>query len=132
MATALQIISRALRLCRVLDAGMAAPADDSQDALSTLNSMLAEWHEAGIGLPDYSLSSLTDTLATDAADVEAIAYQLALRVAPEYGVELSPQIIGIGEQAMGRLRLRYFQPGCSDFSELPRKEYGFNITTGDY
>lgn len=105
--TASSIISRSLRLLRVLDAGEAMEANDAQDALETLNAMLAEWHEAGIGLPDYSLATLTTKLATDAADREAIAYELALRLAPEYGVSLSPEMAAVGQRAMFRLRSRY-------------------------
>lgn len=129
--TAIQIIGRALRLIGVIDANEAIEANIAQDALETLNGMLAEWHEAQIGLPDYSLATVTDTLATDAADREAIAYQLAIRVAPEYGRSLSPEAAVIAESSMARLRLRYFQPGTSDLSELPSRVTTFNIETGD-
>src|SRR4249919_1074228 len=132
MATASQIIRRALRLIGALNPTQAMKAQDAQDALETLNAMLAEWHEAQIGLPDYSLSALTDTLASDVADREAIAYQLAIRVAPEYGLDIPPAVGVMAEQTMGRLRLRYFQPGSSDLSELPAVRAGFNIVTGDY
>ena len=127
--TASDIIKRALRICRVADSNAALDENDAADALATLNAMLAEWHEAEIGLPDYSFSSLTDVLASDAADREAIAYELAARVAPEYGVSLSREAAGVGLASISRLRLRYFQPGRSDFSELPRKAYCYNIET---
>ena len=130
MATASQIIRRALRLIGAMDASEALQANDAQDALETLNAMLAEWHEAQIGLPDYNLSSITDTLATDAADREAIAYQLAIRVAPEYERDIPPAVGVMAEQTMARLRLRYFQPGTADFSELPSRCVTFNIETG--
>jgi hypothetical protein len=114
-----------------VDAYTSVDPNDAADALQTLNAMLAEWHEAEIGLPDYSLASLTDELASDAADREAIAYQLAVRVAPEYGLEI-PQAVGVmAEQTMARLRLRYFQPGTADFSELPQVCRAFNIETGE-
>lgn len=109
MATASQIIRRALRILTVIDSHEALDANDAQDALETLNAMLAEWHEAGIGLPDYSLASITDTLASDAADREAIAYELALRLAPEYGRSVAPEIAAVGRSAMFRLRSRYLQ-----------------------
>lgn len=132
MATASQIIRRALRLIGAMDASQALTPNDAQDCLETLNAMLAEWHEAQIGLPDYSLSSITDTLATDAADREAIAYQLAVRVAPEYGLQVPPAVGVMAETTMARLRLRYFQPGKTDLTELPHLSYTFNIVTGDY
>lgn len=129
MATAQDIINRALRLCRVLDAGEAAEAEDSTDALDTLNAMIAEWHFAEIGLPDYSLASLTTELASDAADREAIAYQLAIRMAPEYVVELSPAAVALASETMQRLRLRYFQPGVAA-SDLPGRRGRYDIEAG--
>lgn len=105
--TASQIIRRALRILTVLDSQTAMDANDAQDALETLNALLAEWHEAHMGLPDYSLPSLTDTLASDAADREAIAYELALRLAPEYGRSLPPEAAAAGRASLFRLRSRY-------------------------
>lgn len=128
--TAEDIIKRALRLCRVVDAYTAVEPNDAADALGTLNAMLAEWHEAEIGLPDYSLASLTTELASDAADREAIAYQLAARLAPEYGAQLSPMVAEVAAGTMARLRLRYFQPGCVDFDQLPSNRAYFNIEIG--
>lgn len=131
MADGYSIVNRALRLCRVVDAGSAATAEDGQDALDTLNAMLAEWHEAGIGVPDYSLATLGTSLASDVADREAIAYALAERLAPEYGQDLPPLALRLAVESMSRLRLRYFQPGASDFSELPSQVRPFDITNGD-
>lgn len=128
--TAGDIIKRALRLARVIDAYTALDANDAADALDTLNAMLAEWHEAEIGLPDYSFADLTTELASDAADREAIAYQLAARLAPEYGAALPPIVAQIADGTMARLRLRYFQPGCVQFDDLPRKRSYFNIEIG--
>lgn len=130
MATAQTIINRALRLCRVLDSNIAATANECQDALEVLNAMLAEWHEAGVGLPDYSMASLSTALGSDSADSDAVAYQLAIRLAPEYGKELTPLTLGMAESSMARLRLRYFQPGDA-VVELPSATHSFNITTGD-
>jgi hypothetical protein len=132
MTTASQIIRRALRLIGAIDASESLGANDAQDCLETLNAMLAEWHEAQIGLADYNLSSITDTLSTDAADRDAIAYQLAIRVAPEYGLPIAPEVGVMAAEAMGRLRLRYFQPGNTDLSDLPHVCRTFNIVTGDY
>jgi tail accessory factor len=131
MTTAIQIISRALRLIGVADAAEAIEANDAQDALETLNAMLAEWHEAEIGLPDYALATTETELASDAADREAIAYQLALRIAPEYGKTVQAEFVVAAETTMARLRLRYFQPGCTDFRELPSRRLSFNIETGE-
>ena len=128
--TAAKIIRRALLLIDVADAAEALEAGEFADSLDVLNAMLAEWHEAGIGLQDYAITSLTDSLATDLADVEAIAYQLALRLAPEYGAVPSPAVVDMAHSLFARMRLRYFQPGVADFSELPCTRSTFNITVG--
>lgn len=113
MATALQIINRATRLLGVKDAVENLEGEVSSDCFDVLNAMLAEWYEADIGVPDYSFATLSTDLASDAADSEAIAYQLALRIAPEFEVTPSARMERSAEEAMGRLRLRYFQPGTA-------------------
>jgi hypothetical protein len=108
MATANDLIARAMRLIGAIDPNQALEANMAQDALDTLNAMLAEWHEAGIGLPEYQLTSLFDTLSTDNADREAISYQLALRIAPEYGLAPSELVFRQAMESFYRLRSRYF------------------------
>ena len=132
MATAYQIVRRALKLATVIDAQESIDANDAADALESLNGLLAEWHFAGIGLPDYSLATLETELSSDAADRDALAYALAERIAPEYGKELSPLIMKSASESMSRLRLRYFQPGKTRFAELPGAcRQSFNIETGE-
>jgi hypothetical protein len=126
-----QPIRRALRIMGVIASGETPQASDVQDALDTLNALLAEWHVAGIGIPDYSVATEAAAMTTDVADREAIAYALAFRMAPEYGFEPTPAQVAAGEEAFARLRLRYFQPGRSDFSELPCPTHNFNIVTGE-
>jgi hypothetical protein len=129
MATALDIIKRALRIAKVIEAAETPEAEDSQDALETLNALLAEMYEAGIGLPDYSLASLTTELASDAADREAMAYQLAYRLVGEYGTQMAPTDAELVVSTMGRLRLRYFQPGRVD-AALPSTRTAYDIDNG--
>jgi hypothetical protein len=119
MATGLTLVRRALRLARVIASGDTPRAATIQDALSVLNSMLAEWHKSGINLPDYRIASEASTLTMDDGDVEAVAHQLAIRILPEYGREPSLTLAANSAEAMSRLRLRYFQPGKTDLSELP-------------
>lgn len=129
MATAQTIINRALRLAKVIDSQGAADSSEAQDALDVLNAMLAEWHEAEVGLPEYSLADLTTALATDAADTEAIAHALAMRLSGEYGTEMSPITVEIANSTMARLRLRYFQPGVIS-SDLPWPQQNYDIEAG--
>jgi hypothetical protein len=129
MATALQVINRAMRLLAVKDSFNSLSAEESADSLEVLNALLAEMHEAEIGLPDYSFAELTTELASDAADREALAYALALRMAPEFGVDVRPEFLTSAAESMSRLRLRYFQPGTVSFAELPGECSTYNIQT---
>ena len=129
MATALQIISRALRVIGVLDAQTTASAEEARDALEALNTMIAEWHEADIGLPDYVLATYTEELASDSADLTAVTLSLAERIAPEYGRELPVTAQKTLTEAMQRLRLRYFQPGTVSTAEMPGECSTYNIQT---
>lgn len=119
MATALQIITRALVKRTALGAGQVASDEDAADALYELASMLAEWHVAGIGLPQYSPGTLTTATDFDDADRAAVEGQLALRLT-DYGIPLSGEAIQAANDSFSLLRLRYFQPGQQNFDELPQ------------
>lgn len=123
MATALQIITRALVKRQALAAGQQASAEDAADALYELTSMLAEWHVAQIGLPQYTPGNLTTQTDFDDADRAAVEGQLAKRLT-DYGLPLSDEAVQMADEAFARLRLRYFQPGVQNFDELP-------VATGD-
>jgi hypothetical protein len=91
MATAHDLISRAFREIGVLAQGETAAAQEATDALAKLNSMIAGWKRRSVDL-DIAPLSLTTTFAlpVDApigADeaVEAVVWNLAARLAPEYG-----------------------------------------------
>jgi hypothetical protein len=130
MATANDIVRRALRACGVLDAHAETPAREGTDALGVLNALLAEWYEAEVGLPEYTLAALTTTTVLDAADREAVALQLAKRIAGEYGYAISPQDEANAISAWSRLALRYFQPTPA-ITDLPSPAYRFNVETGE-
>jgi hypothetical protein len=122
-------IRRALRIMGVIASGETPQAEDVADVLATLNALLAEWHVAEIGIPDYSVATEAATMSTDVADREAIAYQLAFRMAPEYGFEPTQSQVAAGAEAWARLCLRYFQPGVVD-AALPSTRHGYNIDAG--
>lgn len=131
MATALSLINRALRLIKVKQLGQTLPAEEANDALAVLNSVLAEMYESDIRLPDYAIATPQTDLTLDAADFEAMAYLLGQRLWPEYKQgPMPPAFDDAGSQAMSRLRHRYFQPGTVDFRELPGSHQPFDINNG--
>jgi hypothetical protein len=120
------VIRRALRICGVIASGETPEASDVADALDTFNVLLAEWHEADIGIPDYTVETESSTMTTDLADRDALAYKLALRIGPEYGYEPSPSQMMEGDAAWARLALRYFQPKQVD-AALPTSANRYHI-----
>lgn len=131
--TATELVHRALRLIGVVGAGEAAEAEDAADALDALNSLFAEWRGSDIFILDYDVENLASELTIDRADRDSVAYQLALRLAPEYGKTLSAEHRVAMDESFSRLRLRYFQPGEADLTELPRaagQRHGYDIERG--
>lgn len=118
MAQAIDVIQRALRLLGVAQTGEALQAEVAADALSVFNSLLAEWY-GFIAVPEYSITAITSTLTIDDGDKEALAYQLALRLAPEFSVTLPQEFALVAQESMARLRTRYFTVGTVNFDELP-------------
>ncbi len=96
MATARDFVTRALRLLRVIGAGDAPTADEATDALATFNEMLAAWQIDGLdlGLPVLALG---DEVLVPAPYEMALRYNLAVKLASEFGAGLTPEIVGVAE-----------------------------------
>ena len=97
MATVQDIVSRSLRLLRVLDANAAPKAQDMADAIVALNSMMQRWEADGTALGWSPVANPADTLPAPIEAEEAISYSLAVRLRPEYGATLDPDVIGIAQ-----------------------------------
>ncbi|WDS36237.1 packaged DNA stabilization gp4 family protein [Pseudoxanthomonas sp.] len=117
--TATSLVRRSLRLIGALDASESPTAEDMTDAIDTLQALFAELRGSDIMIPDYAVDGPDDELSIDLADREAIAAQLALRLAPEYGLSLSAEAAAAARESWTRFMHRYFQAGKTDFSELP-------------
>jgi hypothetical protein len=110
MATALDVISRALRLIGSLDGGGVPTAEQAQDGLTALQAMLGEWETRGV-----RLGSVVDTTYTTASTipvpithVQALAFNLAVVIAPEYGAGAALQpIVPQAERAFRMLQAQY-------------------------
>lgn len=85
MALVSVIVNRALRLLSVLDVNSAPEAEDEQTAIAALNAMCTRWEANGLAMGWRNVSAPDDTLPAPDEAHEALAYNLALRLAPEYG-----------------------------------------------
>lgn len=88
MATALDVITRALKKLRVISSGETPTSDEADDCVDALNDMLSEWRIDGIDLAPTTLAT-TDTLDVPADHLNAVVLNLALRVGGMFGAELS-------------------------------------------
>ena len=89
---AIKLIARSLRLLRVLDANEAPEAEDAQTALEALNQMMRRWEADGVSLGWNTIAAVTDELPIPEEAEEAVTFNLAVKLRPEYGVALDPDV----------------------------------------
>jgi hypothetical protein len=131
MTTATQLISRSLRLLSVLDPNTPASSVDIETGITALNSMLSRWEANGLAVGWASVTLGTDTVPLPAEAEEAVVYQLALRLRPEYGAALDPDVIGRAREALAELRRdRLVFAPLKGVSDLPSGGH-WNITTDE-
>lgn len=107
MATALEVITRALRKVRAYGAGETVSAEDAEDCLTALNDMLAGWAINGIDIAHVALD-FSDELDVPDDHLEAIKLSLAERIASDFGAEISPVDAAIADQGRAALRAYHF------------------------
>ena len=103
MAQVQTIVNRALRLLGMLDANESPEAVDTQTAIEALNALLVRWEADGVSLGWSAVASGSDTLPAPPEAEMAIAYNLAVVLRPEYGVQLAPDVIGMARDGLSRL-----------------------------
>jgi hypothetical protein len=102
MATARSIITRAMRKLKILAGGEDPTSDEADDCLDALNQMLSEWRIDGIDLAHVDLV-LTDEVDVPASHRNAIVLNLALRIADDFGAQITPSLAN--EASNGRAAL---------------------------
>lgn len=115
------IIRRALRIVRT--AGGLPDTVSMAGALESLNAMLRRWEANGISLGWQDAVAITTANILPAEATEAVAYNLALTLAPEYGVALGQDIFACARDGkaflMGDIAL---SDGFRLSYDLPRAE----------
>ncbi len=111
---ALKLISRAMRIIRVLDADEAPEAKAAEDALEVLNQMLMRWEADRISLGWSELDDVSDELPLPAESLEAVTYNLASQLAVEYGVATDGKVEAMADNGYKALLRDVFT--SSDFT----------------
>ena len=112
MATVKKVVKRALRLLAVTESGETPEHDEFADALDALNSMLSSWELKSIPLNHVELK-IGDTLAYPENHTDPITYNLAIYLAPEYGVTASLEVIAIADAGFAALQNYYCDPSAA-------------------
>jgi hypothetical protein len=107
MTTYRDIVNQALRELGVLHGAEVAGAEEGESGLTALNQMLNSWVFDGIDLEHITATNLTDTLPYPDDHHSAFAYNLALRLSPQYGVEPSRMLMSLAIDGYRQLQNRY-------------------------
>tara|TARA_R100000231_G_scaffold20132_2_gene19855 strand:- start:195 stop:599 length:405 start_codon:yes stop_codon:yes gene_type:complete len=120
MATSQEIIDRATSLLRVRTSGVTFSTDDANknaDVFIAFKNMLNEFGEDGlVNIPEPS--SLTATLDIPAGSVRGLAYNLAVEVAAEFGLDPTPIVFEIAKETKDRLESEITLDMSIDASDL--------------
>lgn len=98
------IINRALRLLAVLDAAEAAEGEDAATAIEALNAMCGRWEANGLAMGWQPVDNPDDDLPAPDEAAEALAFNLAVRLAPEYNASLRADILAQADRFLMELR----------------------------
>lgn len=113
MATALDVITRAMRLIGALAEGEAPSAAQASDALVSLQGLLGEWETRGLRLGsvvDVTYAT-ADTINVPITHINALTYGLAVSLVPEYGAQAAMQTLApLAERSFDALLTQYTQP----------------------
>ena len=102
--TAGQVIKAAFQKILVQASEADLVASEYQDAIMTLNMLMADWESEGISLAYTTVVDLTDTLTVPDGAINGIVNNLALELAPEYDVTPSPLLVTSAASSMKTVR----------------------------
>jgi hypothetical protein len=130
MTQAIDILRDALGHLRVQDADAPVQEVDARDGLRALNMMVRRWEANGLALGWSDVAAPEDALPLPAEAEEAVGYNLALRLASRYGVDVSPDIAVLARDGLSALRRDRMvaAPLSPDAGEYG----GYNIRTDGY
>ena len=106
MATPNQIVTRALRRLRVIPSGGTPSAEDLSDGTEALTAMINAWEAEGL---------TGDVLPLDARFEQGVVAMLAKRLAPEFGVEVDPDLRQDAKEGWDQISAAFFAVPASRF-----------------
>lgn len=107
MSSSAQIVQRALKRLRLLQPGETPSAEDAADGLAALNAMIAGWQADGL--------EVTGDVPLAARFEEGVVALLAVRLAPDYGMDAPGQVLADAQTGLQRLQAAFFTVPTSQF-----------------
>ena len=104
-----ELINGTLRLLGVYQTGEAPTAQESKDALEALNLMLNSWVIQGVNL-GYPTLTLQELVPYQDWHLPCFRYNLAIELAPEYGIQINPALAKRAEETFRAVQARYSEP----------------------
>jgi|TARA_Y100001973_G_C5190558_1_gene330694 hypothetical protein len=131
MATSQTIIDQATSLLRVRTSGVTFSTDDSAknaDVFISLKNMINEFAEDGlINIP--APSAVGDTLDIPDGSVRGLAYNLAVEVAAEFGLDPAPVVFEIAKETKDRLESEITLDLSLNASDLRWAQKSYEVNT---
>lgn len=106
MTTARTLVERSLRLIRVTASEETPSAAEITDGLASFNDMVSGFESQGIKL-GFADIALDDDLPLEERFHEAIKYLLGVRMASEYGTDISPEVAIIAQNGLSFLQTHF-------------------------
>jgi hypothetical protein len=132
MATARDVVSRALRLVGVAASDVPVDATDAANGLEALNSMLRGWEARGVYVghdTDYTLNSTFETGLLPDRYRDPTTYLLAEALAIEYGRPLTMSLSKRISESWKTISANYLSPVNLDVDDglkrMPSQRWGF-------
>lgn len=103
MTTVASLVRTALLHLRVTPAAQPVKPQDMADGIDALNQMLVRWEADGISLGWHEVSNPSEDLPVPAEAVEAVGYNLAVKLRARYGVDIDPDVVEFAREGLSRL-----------------------------
>lgn len=134
MASVGSIVARSLRLIAVIDAQEDVNDKDFQTAIEALNAMMVRVEADGLALGWYPVENPSEDIPVPPEAEQAVAYMLAVMLAPEYGTEPSVGVATVADASYRALqRDRAVAEPITQQPVVPTTYSGkYNIYSDDY
>ena len=132
MAQVGRMVTRTLRLLRVVDATEAPEAEDMVSGIDALNGMMARWEADGVSLGWAPVEGPADELPAPAEAEEAIRFNLAIVLRGEYGLPLDPDIYQRAEDGLNALRRDVLVANPLQMRSRLQRTCRYNMITDEY